>query len=156
MPEVAPTREQVEEWARSIEGVRVFDMGGSIFGKPEYLQRFAALAFAAGAASRPCTCHPDDNPPKPCPRKYALDECRKAAGADVLTEGEIDTYSARLRLGKSDADVTRETLQTVARIGAERERERAARMCEGLGTQFGEHPEWAATCAAAIRRGEGG
>jgi hypothetical protein len=29
--------------------------------------------------ARPCTCHPDDNPPKPCPRKYALSECRKAA-----------------------------------------------------------------------------
>ena len=29
--------------------------------------------------NRPCTCHPDDNPPVPCPKKYALDECRKAA-----------------------------------------------------------------------------
>lgn len=46
-----PTREEVLEWARSIEGVRVFDMGGSIFGKPEYLERFAALAFAAGSRS---------------------------------------------------------------------------------------------------------
>lgn len=24
---------------------------------------------------RPCTCHPDDNPPRPCAGKYALDEC---------------------------------------------------------------------------------
>lgn len=30
-------------------------------------------------SERPCTCHPDDNPPRPCPRKYALSECRKAA-----------------------------------------------------------------------------
>lgn len=29
---------------------------------------------------RPCTCHPDDNPPVPCPKKYALSECRAAAG----------------------------------------------------------------------------
>jgi hypothetical protein len=29
--------------------------------------------------NRPCTCHPDDNPPVPCPRKYALSECRGAA-----------------------------------------------------------------------------
>lgn len=40
-------------------------------------------ALEAGAADepseRPCTCHPDDNPPRPCPRKYALSECRKAA-----------------------------------------------------------------------------
>lgn len=26
----------------------------------------------------PCTCHPDDNPPVPCPRRYALSECLKA------------------------------------------------------------------------------
>ena len=31
--------------------------------------------------SHPCTCHPDDNPPVPCPRKYALSECRAAARA---------------------------------------------------------------------------
>lgn len=32
-----------------------------------------------GQDTRPCTCHPDDNPPVPCPRKYALSECRAAA-----------------------------------------------------------------------------
>lgn len=26
-----------------------------------------------------CTCHPDDNPPVPCARRYALSECRKTA-----------------------------------------------------------------------------
>lgn len=36
--------------------------------------------------TRTCTCHPDDNPPKPCPRKFALSECRAAAG--VKTGGE--------------------------------------------------------------------
>lgn len=25
--------------------------------------------------AQPCTCHPDDNPPQPCARKYALSEC---------------------------------------------------------------------------------
>lgn len=35
-------------------------------------------------SEKPCTCHPDDNPPRPCPRKYALSECRKAASE--LTE----------------------------------------------------------------------
>lgn len=36
---------------------------------------------AHGLPSKPqsCTCHPDDNPPRPCPRKYALTECRRAA-----------------------------------------------------------------------------
>jgi hypothetical protein len=28
---------------------------------------------------RRCTCHPDDNPPRPCPRRYALHECMAAA-----------------------------------------------------------------------------
>lgn len=28
---------------------------------------------------RPCTCHPLDNPPVPCPQKFALTECRLAA-----------------------------------------------------------------------------
>ncbi|MCR4301922.1 MAG: hypothetical protein NUV51_09955, partial [Sulfuricaulis sp.] len=27
---------------------------------------------------RPCTCHPDDNPPVPCAQKYALNECKAA------------------------------------------------------------------------------
>jgi hypothetical protein len=27
---------------------------------------------------RPCTCHPNDNPPFPCARKYALRECLAA------------------------------------------------------------------------------
>ena len=22
-----------------------------------------------------CTCHPDDNPPRPCPQKFAYSEC---------------------------------------------------------------------------------
>lgn len=29
-------------------------------------------------SSRPCTCHPADNPPQPCEQKYALTECRIA------------------------------------------------------------------------------
>lgn len=31
---------------------------------------------------RPCTCHPDDNPPRPCPRRYAYGECVKAADCE--------------------------------------------------------------------------
>jgi hypothetical protein len=29
--------------------------------------------------TRTCSCHPDDNPPAPCPRRHALRECREAA-----------------------------------------------------------------------------
>jgi hypothetical protein len=37
----------------------------------------AALAPGNGAVEPPkeCTCHPDDNPPRPCPRKHAYSEC---------------------------------------------------------------------------------
>jgi len=28
---------------------------------------------------RKCTCHPDDNPPVPCAKQYALSECREAS-----------------------------------------------------------------------------
>ena len=30
-------------------------------------------------ATRTCTCHPDDNPPVPCAKAYALAVCRKVA-----------------------------------------------------------------------------
>lgn len=47
-------------------------------------------------AVKPCTCHPSDNPPVPCPQKYALRECREAAAAD-----EIDRLT--LALAASEA-----------------------------------------------------
>lgn len=34
---------------------------------------------AENTDTRTCTCPPDDSPPVPCPRKYALTECRTAA-----------------------------------------------------------------------------
>jgi len=48
---------------------------------------------AAQADVRPCTCHPDDSPPVPCAKKYALNECRAAAQADErvpLTDEQIE------------------------------------------------------------------
>lgn len=39
-------------------------------------------ALNSSVVEKPCTCHPDDNPPRPCPRKYALTECRKAAACE--------------------------------------------------------------------------
>lgn len=37
---------------------------------------------------RPCTCHPDDNPPVPCPRMYALHDCRRAAAKSGVSHGD--------------------------------------------------------------------
>jgi hypothetical protein len=45
------------------------------------------------AEQRPCTCHPDDNPPVPCAQKYALNECRAASEP---TETEIEARDALL------------------------------------------------------------
>lgn len=39
---------------------------------------------------RPCACHPDDNPPRPCPQKYALTECREAALSRSQGAGSAD------------------------------------------------------------------
>src|SRR5438105_1892685 len=52
----------------------------------------SALAIAErhikeGAKDGPCTCHPDDNPPVPCPKKYALSECRATAAASSPVPG---------------------------------------------------------------------
>jgi hypothetical protein len=33
------------------------------------------------AVQPPCTCHEEDRPAGPCPRKYAASECRAAARA---------------------------------------------------------------------------
>jgi hypothetical protein len=39
---------------------------------------------------RPCTCHPDDNPPIPCAHKYALTDCRAALQAAKDTLVDLD------------------------------------------------------------------
>jgi hypothetical protein len=44
-------------------------------------QQTTVAEFIASFRPAPCTCtcHPDDDPPVPCARKYALSECRAAA-----------------------------------------------------------------------------
>jgi hypothetical protein len=48
---------------------------------------WAAAREALGKPSedRSCTCHPDDNPPVPCPQKFALTGCQTAVATDGLT-----------------------------------------------------------------------
>jgi len=41
---------------------------------------------------RPCTCHPDDNPPRPCPKRYAYSECVKAAEARARFDANEHNY----------------------------------------------------------------
>jgi hypothetical protein len=52
-------------------------------------QPAAAPVSAQQAPDRPCTCHPSDNPPDPCARKYALSECKAAAPVSEQQPGCI-------------------------------------------------------------------
>jgi hypothetical protein len=55
-----------------------------------YAQAESALAAPTPERAQPCTCHPDDNPPNPCARKYALNECRRAdAEKDVTLTSDL-------------------------------------------------------------------
>lgn len=38
---------------------------------------------------QPCTCHPDDNPPRPCPQRYAYSECVAAAILERIKAEEV-------------------------------------------------------------------
>lgn len=46
--------------------------------------RYALFGRSSRAVNRPkpvraCTCHPDDNPPVPCPQRFAFSDCVAAA-----------------------------------------------------------------------------
>ena len=43
-------------------------------------------AALAQPENRPCTCHPDDNPPQPCAQRYALTECKALAQPETTAE----------------------------------------------------------------------
>ncbi len=50
-------------------------------------------------AQKPCTCHPDDNPPSPCRKKYALTDCRndeRDAQIAALVEA-LKAYKSRAK-----------------------------------------------------------
>lgn len=59
-----------------------FDRGNDVAGNMFWSGQAAALAISHSILDavdrRPCTCHPDDNPPTPCARKYAFTECASA------------------------------------------------------------------------------
>lgn len=56
----------------------------------------AALQASGIHGQRSCTCHPDDNPPVPCPQKYALTECRASQAPVGVTElNPIDSEGTR-------------------------------------------------------------
>jgi hypothetical protein len=54
------------------------------------LSGYGDYGAAIPGIERPCTCHPDDNPPVPCAQKYALSECRAASEP---TEVQIEAWA---------------------------------------------------------------
>lgn len=86
---------------------QALDAFDSMYGrKPERVEKvITALRAALAADSRICTCHPDDNPPKPCQRKYALSECREAALAEDAMQRLTDEQQMIERGTKAWADV---------------------------------------------------
>ena len=73
MPHSATTRPWPIAWHFGKNGGGHFDLGLPIVGHL-YLAWQRNMPW-----HKPCTCHPDDNPPRPCPHKYALSECWRAA-----------------------------------------------------------------------------
>lgn len=89
---------------------------------------------AQPSEGRTCTCHPDDNPPVPCAKKYALSECKQAQAeavpdvvgisGDKLSEFRIDQWwfaelEAAVKDGTTDQKravfVVRNLLETLQR-----------------------------------------
>lgn len=74
----------------------------------------AALSAPDG---RPCTCHPDDNPPVPCAKKYALTECKKAAEPtqdQTMIEWAVSRWNAEV-LHRPMQNIHRRTLDNTWR-----------------------------------------
>lgn len=64
--------------------------------------------------TRKCTCHPDDKPPVPCPRKFAFSECKAAAYERLRRPHWPDVYAGCAFTPDRDHDlvpVTRESLR---------------------------------------------
>lgn len=61
---------------------------------------------------RTCTCHPDDNPPFPCPRRYAYNECIKAALAEEVRQYTAMKYMGDCKCGKCQL-VPRQLLERI-------------------------------------------
>ena len=71
---------------QALEALEEYQVKGAPFLSCDAAANALRAALAQGEDTRVCTCHPDDNPPVPCAKKYALTECRKAALAQQQAE----------------------------------------------------------------------
>lgn len=83
----------IKQWARRLD-ITGYSLTNNEHFEPriDEAMAIASQPSSADVERRPCTCHPDDNPPVPCPRMYALQDCRRAAALAA----EIESLRARL------------------------------------------------------------
>jgi|APCry1669192522_1035417.scaffolds.fasta_scaffold04459_3 hypothetical protein len=72
------------------------------------LRRLAALSSRDDGEARPCTYHPDDNPPVPCARKYAYSECVAASKAPSTICADVLGFAV-VSFGKIDVNTVSPT-----------------------------------------------
>lgn len=77
-----------------------------------------AEAKSAGSLdTRKCTCHPDDNPPYPCAKKYALTDCKIEEMASALERAEHELIGRGCALDEPPVSLLREARRGVRVIG---------------------------------------
>ena len=83
----------IKQWARRLD-ITGYSLTNNEHFEPriDEAMAIASQPSSADVERRPCTCHPDDNPPVPCPRMYALQDCRRAAALAA----EIESLRARM------------------------------------------------------------
>ena len=88
----------IKQWARRLD-ITGYSLTNNEHFEPriDEAMAIASQPSSADVERRPCTCHPDDNPPVPCPRMYALQDCRRAAALRELQQESE-------RLGLYDAE----------------------------------------------------
>lgn len=70
-------------------------------------------------AALACTCHPDDNPPVPCPSRRALTECRTAALEAMIAEEIRDGISTDIHFDLVGVERVAEIIASrIASLGA--------------------------------------
>lgn len=63
---------------------------------------------------KPCTCHPDDNPPQPCAKQYALSACKaKDEGWDLSGNQEVFATAAKKNEQGAMASLAKDTPKDV-------------------------------------------
>ena len=140
----------IKQWARRLD-ITGYSLTNNEHFEPriDEAMAIASQPSSADVERRPCTCHPDDNPPVPCPRMYALQDCRRAAALAA----EIESLRARLAEAETLLREIREDARhfgmPTARIDAHLSREGDGHRCDVPGCDHWErHGRACETCAA--------